>query len=136
MTMNIEELRRLVTGWNGRFFYDEERGDIAYVAAACDAKQCDCEVRRNSDGDQDCSQSLYDIDDAPQHAVIAINALGPLLDELERLRAVYEAAVKFADADYADAMMGGGIAPSFPGTHQALVDLYAAIDAARSKEQS
>lgn len=41
MTTNRDwtELRKIVTGWNGRFFYDEERGDIAYIAADCDAKQ-------------------------------------------------------------------------------------------------
>lgn len=123
MTVNIEELRRLVTGWNGRFFYDEECCDIGYIAADCDAKQCDCEVMRNSDGDQDCSQSLYDIDDAPQHAVIAMNALGPLLDELERLRAVYEAAVKWRTE-------------RGPKQQGALTEaLEVAIDAARSKEQ-
>jgi hypothetical protein len=47
-------------GFEGRFFYDAERGDIGWIAKACDDKQCDCERKLNADGDQDCSHSLSD----------------------------------------------------------------------------
>lgn len=90
MTLDVKALRELADGFRGRFFADAERGDIGYIAKQCDDKQCDCEVRANADGDQDCSRSIYDWEG--EHHInepIAqmLNAVGPLCDEVERLRA-------------------------------------------------
>lgn len=89
--MNDEQRKRLrahVNGFRGRFFYDAERGDIAWIAKACDDKHCDCERKVNADGDQDCAYSLYDWegeDHINEPIVEMLNAVPALLDEVERL---------------------------------------------------
>jgi hypothetical protein len=85
--VNVKELRKDCDGFKGRFFYDGERGDLAYIAKDCDDRQCDCEVKTNSDGDQDCSESIADIDEAWEPIARMLNALPEALDEIERLRA-------------------------------------------------
>jgi hypothetical protein len=84
-------LRGLCDGFRGRFFYDAERGDIGYIAKACDDKQCDCEVKVNADGDQDCSHSLSDWegeDHLCEPIAQMLNAIPGLLDEVGRLRSL------------------------------------------------
>lgn len=92
--IDTSKLRADVGGFTGRFFYDEECGDIAYIAEDCDNKQCDCEEKLNADGDQDCSVSLLDdtgnVDDIGEPIVRMLNAVGPLLDTIEALRAEVE----------------------------------------------
>jgi len=56
----LEGAERDADGFNGRFFFDPERGDIGYIAKACDERRCDCGRKLNADGDQDCSHSLSD----------------------------------------------------------------------------
>lgn len=86
-----KKLREDVRGMSGRFFYDAERGDIGYIAKDCDDKTCDCEVKKNADGDQDCSVSVFDDFQGEEHIceLLAgmLNAVGPLLDENDSLRA-------------------------------------------------
>lgn len=92
--MNIPEIRADVHGFDGRFFADAERGDIGYIAKDCDDKQCDCEVKVNDDGDQDCSHSLYDWeheDHINEPIARMLNAVGPLCDEITRLEALCDA---------------------------------------------
>lgn len=91
--IDIDRLRKDVRGFAGRFFYDQERGDIAYIAKACDDKQCDCERKVNADGDQDCSHSLYDWeheDHLCEPIVEMLNAVGPLLDALSHEKQEHE----------------------------------------------
>lgn len=73
-------LREDVRGFAGRFFYDAERGDIAYIAKRCDDRTCDCEENLNSDGEQDCSVSIAEIVDAGEPIARMLNAVGQLLD--------------------------------------------------------
>lgn len=58
---------------------------------ACN-KQCDCEHSLvNPDGDRDCSHSLFDWENEDhlcEPLVEMLNATRPLLDEIERLRAL------------------------------------------------
>ena len=87
---DTKQLRADALGFSGRFFYDGERGDIAWIAAECDARTCDCEEKPNSDGDQDCSISLIDgLDDhVAEPMARMLNAVRPLLDELEAAKAL------------------------------------------------
>lgn len=79
-----QRLRADVAGFAGRFFYDVERGDLAFVAAKCEARECDCPPSYNSDGDIDCSVSLNDPDEHVGESLARmLNAVGPLLDELD-----------------------------------------------------
>lgn len=124
---DIQRLRKLADSMRGRFFYDEERGDIGYIAAECDAKECDCERKGNADGDQDCSYSVADVgssdvDDIGPVLAEMLNALRPLLDRLEAvererdgLRALVERAI--------DACEAGG----------RRVDVFAEMDAIRKE---
>lgn len=77
-------------GFRGRFFFDEERGDVAFIAKDCEDRQCDCEVKTTSDGDQDCSVSLYDIDDVGELVASVLSALPELLAENEAKDAAME----------------------------------------------
>ena len=89
MKADITQVRSDLDGFTGRFFYDAERGDIGWIAADCDAKHCDCEVKLNADGDQDCSHSLSDWegeDHINEPIVRMLNAVPELLAEVERLR--------------------------------------------------
>lgn len=89
MTLDLAKLRALCDGFRGRFFYDAERGDLAYIAAACERKECDCEPSYNADGDIDCSHSLSDWegeDHLNEPLADMLNALPACLDEIERLR--------------------------------------------------
>lgn len=90
----IAKLRAVVHGFRGRFFFDAERGDLAFIAEECEAQQCECERKTNSDGDQDCSLSVgdmdADIDDVGEPIAEMLNALPVLLDEVERLAAAHE----------------------------------------------
>lgn len=91
MTLDLKRARAASDGFRGRFFYDAERGDIGWIAEACDDKQCDCEVKVNADGDQDCSHSLHDWegdDHINEPIVEMLNALPQSLAEIERLRAL------------------------------------------------
>ena len=89
MTIDTKQLRADALGLAGRFFYDAERGDIAYIAKDCDDRTCDCEKKLNSDGDQDCAFSIADgLDDHVAESLVRVlNAAGPLLDELEAAKA-------------------------------------------------
>lgn len=84
----LKKLRELARGYSGRFFYDHERSDVGYIAKKCDEKRCDCEQKLNPDGDQDCSELVCEFMD--EHSgpplVEMLNAVTPLLDEIERLR--------------------------------------------------
>ena len=92
MTIDTKQLRADALGLAGRFFYDAERGDIAYIAKDCDDRTCDCEKKLNSDGDQDCAFSIADgLDDhVAEPLVRMLNAVGPLLDELAAVKAECE----------------------------------------------
>lgn len=84
----LAHLRALVAGFRGRFFFDAERGDLAYLAKECEAQQCECERKTNSDGDQDCSLSLGvldGIDDAMEPIAEMLNAVPALVDRVEAL---------------------------------------------------
>lgn len=86
-TDDLQKLRADCDGFRGRFFYDAERGDLAYVAKDCDERQCDCAPSYNSDGDQDCSVSLETPDSDVAEAIARmLNAVPMLLDEIDRLR--------------------------------------------------
>ena len=87
--MNLAQVRELLDGFTGRFFYDAESGDIGWIAKDCDDRTCDCERKTNSDGDQDCSHSLSDWegeDHINEPLVRMLNAVPELLAEVERLR--------------------------------------------------
>jgi hypothetical protein len=85
--MTLKQLRADVAGFTGRFFHDEERGDIAYIAKRCEDKECDCEPSYNADGDIDCSVSLLDdtgnVDDIGHPIARMLNALAVLLPVVE-----------------------------------------------------
>lgn len=89
MSIDIKQLRADVAGFNGRFFYDAEHGDIAYIARECDEKQCECPRRPNPDGDQDCSVSINDFDEAVFEPIARVlnstRAALARIAELERL---------------------------------------------------
>lgn len=94
--LDLDNLRRLVAGWDGRFFHDVVRGDIAFVAADCEAKHCDCEVKHDSDGEQDCSVSVAavdcgDVDDVGEPLATMLNALPGILADHARLTREVEA---------------------------------------------
>lgn len=72
----LSSVAKLCDSMEGRFFHDEERGDIGFVAAACDSKECDCNENLNSDGDQDCSVSLADVESSD------VDNIGPVLVEM------------------------------------------------------
>lgn len=103
MKVDTEKLRRDVAGFAGRFFYDEERGDLAYVAKNCDDRKCECGPNYNIDGDQDCSVPVCGfggVDEAVGEPVARmLNSVGPLLDEIERLRSVAYAASYFVNSN-------------------------------------
>lgn len=83
----LAEARRDVAGFQGRFFYDAERGDIGYVAKKCDERQCDCEQKLNSDGDQDCSVEIASAcdDETAEPMVRMLNAFPALLAHIDEL---------------------------------------------------
>lgn len=83
--LDIKAARELANAWRGRFFYDEERGDLAYIAKDCDDRQCDCEIRRNADGDQDCAESVEDIDDGLAEVAKMLALVPQLLDRVEEM---------------------------------------------------
>ena len=100
MTLDPAKLRAVAAGFPGRFFYDAERGDLAFIAKECDEGQCDCEQKLNSDGDQDCSVCIGDIDHGENTGspiAAMLNAVPALLDECERLRKLCEHACKVGD---------------------------------------
>lgn len=93
MSALVRRAREVLSGFNGRFFFDEERGDLAYIAKACDDRQCSCEEKLNADGDQDCSICIGDMNhgaDTGEPIAKALNlvpALAARVEELERLLA-------------------------------------------------
>lgn len=85
MTVDVEAIRAAARGFTGRFFYDPERGDLAFIAAECDERTCDCERKLNSDGEQDCSVSLADYDEeVGESMAVMLNAVRPLLAAYEQ----------------------------------------------------
>jgi hypothetical protein len=82
---DLDALEQIANGWRGRFAFDGEREDLIFINADCDAKECDCEVKLNSDGDQDCSVEVDDIDDAGPDVATMLNALPALVAEVRRL---------------------------------------------------
>ncbi len=89
-TSTLQKLREHTRGFTGRFFYDAERGDIAYIAKKCDERTCDCERKLNSDGEQDCSVSIGDYDEEVAEPIVAmlnaVPAVPALLAEIEQLQ--------------------------------------------------
>ncbi len=84
--IDVEKLRRDCDGFRGRFFYDAEHGDLGYIAKDCDDRQCDCERNLDSDGNQDCSVSIADVDDVYEPIAGMLNAVPALIAEIEQLR--------------------------------------------------
>jgi hypothetical protein len=71
---------------------------------------------------------------APEHNLLALLDLYDERErearaEVERMRAVYEAASALYEADQTDAMSDGGLSPKHPETFMRLAALYAALDA-------
>lgn len=152
-------------GFEGRFFYDAERGDIGWIAKDCDDKQCVCEVKTNADGDQDCSHSLYDWEGEDhinepivrmlnRHHALSEQLMAAMevvkerdetielfrladtdalaqrdaaLREVERMRPVYEAAVRWRSGWPPNARVGG--------MTKDVADLFNAIDTALSQDK-
>lgn len=89
--LDLEAAAKIADGFRGRFFFDCERGDLAFIAEACDDGRCDCPAMPNSDGDQDCSVSVGDmdgdIDDVGEPIAAMLNALPAALAEIRELRA-------------------------------------------------
>lgn len=81
-----DQATKACAGFDGRFFFDAEHGDLAYIASDCDRQECDCEHNLNSDGDQDCSISVGDIDESGEPIAVMLNALPAAITEIERLR--------------------------------------------------
>lgn len=88
-----QRLRADVAGFAGRFFYDAERSDLAFVAARCEARECDCPPSYNSDGEIDCSRCIGFLEDGEavgEPMARMLNAVGPLLDEVDTWHRIAE----------------------------------------------
>jgi len=102
----LQKARELCDGFRGRFFYDAERGDLAYIAKDCDGRVCDCERKTNSDGDQDCSVCIGDMDhgeDTGEPIAKMLNLVPALLSEVSRLRGLLREAC-WIGGDYVKAI--------------------------------
>lgn len=88
MKPDITKIRKHADGFRGRFFFDAERGDLAYLADECERKECDCEPSYNADGDIDCSTCIGFMEDGEnmgEPIADMLNAVSGLLVECELL---------------------------------------------------
>jgi hypothetical protein len=138
MTIDTKQLRADVAGFNGRFFWDAECADLAYIAKFCDDRQCDCPRRRNPDGDQDCSVPIGGVggvdETVGEPVARMLNAVGPLLDEVERLRELIDPFYEHADEHKSEVIASLGTAIGKQGELVAtLQEQLAAMTAARNE---